>query len=173
MEIERKWLLNGFPNELKELKEVYIEQGYLSIIPEVRIRKYNDPKLNHTDYKLCIKSDGDLSRTEVETYIELNQYEELKKMINKPMISKIYKKYELENGLVLECSLVDADTKNSFYYAEIEFESEQAANSFILPFDALEVTFDKNYKMKNYWSKTRLKFNYERLLYGLFGKKKI
>ena len=38
-------------------------------------------------------------------------------------------------------------------FAEVEFESEDEANSFIpLSFMLEEVTYDKQYKMKNYWN---------------------
>lgn len=52
---------------------------------------------------------------------------------------------------------VDAGTEHEFYYGEIEFESEAAAEAFV-PGDFLgtEVTDDDAYKMKNYWSRTRL-----------------
>ena len=44
-----------------------------------------------------------------------------------------------------------------FIYAEIEFSSEEDAKNFKLPdfLDWEEVTYDENYKMKNYWNRTR------------------
>ena len=38
MEIERKFLVKKIP-DLTNLQAIYIEQGYLSFSPEVRIRK--------------------------------------------------------------------------------------------------------------------------------------
>ena len=156
MEIERKWILNGFPEGLKEIKEVWVKQTYLNINPEVRIRKYYEAATNHIDYKMCIKGDGDLSRIEVEKYITELEYNSLMSMTDKKPISKICKVYDLGYGLRLECSIVDEGTENEFYYAEVEFMSKDLANLFILPFDAVEVTNDKSYKMKNYWTRTRL-----------------
>ena len=44
----------------------------------------------------------------------------------------------------------------AFIYAEIEFESEEQARDYQFPIDdAIEVTDDSNYKMKNYWLRTR------------------
>lgn len=156
MEIERKWIINGFPTDLKEINNSQIEQGYLSINPEVRIRSNTYKNIDHADYKLCIKGNGNISRQEIQTYISKEQYEDIKVLINKPMITKEYRQYELEDHLILECSLVDNGTNNSFYYAEVEFESEEQAKNFTLPFYAKEVTYDNKYKMKNYWKRTRL-----------------
>ena len=156
MEIERKWILKGFPEGLKEIKELWMRQTYLNVNPEVRIRKKYEAANNSVDYKLSIKGDGDLSRIEVEKYIDESEYDSLMSMTNKKPISKTCKVYDLGYGLKLECSIVDEGTEDEFYYAEVEFKSEDLANSFILPFDAVEVTNDKSYKMKNYWARTRL-----------------
>ena len=39
MEIERKFLIDGFPSDLPLLKESEVEQGYLATAPVVRIRR--------------------------------------------------------------------------------------------------------------------------------------
>ena len=39
MEIERKWLIDGFPAGLPLLKEARVRQGYISTAPVVRIRE--------------------------------------------------------------------------------------------------------------------------------------
>ena len=111
----------------------------------------------YSDFKLTVKSEGYLSREEIETYISKTTFDKLAKMIDKPLVTKQYRKYELGNGLVLECSLVDEHLPSAFMYAEIEFKNEQEADMFI-PISCLgkEVTYDSEYKMKNYWSQTRL-----------------
>ena len=62
MEIERKWHMPHAP-ELPALTHTRMSQSYLSLTPEVRIRKYED--LMHgapNRYDLTIKSDGTLVR---------------------------------------------------------------------------------------------------------------
>ena len=62
MEIERKWMVNGWPEgegfpalPLKE--EFAMRQGYISVHPTVRIRE-EALKGGRTDYILCFKSGG-------------------------------------------------------------------------------------------------------------------
>ena len=70
MEIERKFLVKKIP-DLTNLQAIYIEQGYLSFSPEVRIRKKDEK------FYLTVKSDGDIVREEYEIEISQNTYEEL------------------------------------------------------------------------------------------------
>jgi CYTH domain-containing protein len=153
-EIERKFLIKEFP-DLEPLCEAHVEQSYISIDPEIRIRKRNNK--NRISYYISIKSDGQLSREETEFPISEEFYNASKIILDKPTIKKEYKTYCLDDVLVLECSHVDKGTENEFFYAEIEFESEEKANAFIPPsFLGEEVTYNSKYKMKNYWRRTRL-----------------
>ena len=151
LEIERKFRMNGFPEHLKCLRQVDIEQGYISVEPEIRIHKAVD-----RNYRLTVKGNGTLSRTEIKTGIEEQFYQDAVEFVGHPMICKDYRSYDLD-GYILEVCCVDAGTEHEFYYGEIEFESEAAAEAFV-PEDFLgtEVTDDDAYKMKNYWRRTRL-----------------
>ena len=154
MEIERKFLLNNFPNNLKCIETAMVSQGYISINPEVRIRsyEYNDDK----KFVLTIKGEGDLSRNEMEVCITEEAFKGISEIINKPLIEKDYRKYQLSDGLILECSHVDKGSASEFIYAEIEFENEEQAKEFIVPdFLEKEITDCPEYKMKNYWKRTR------------------
>lgn len=156
LEIERKFRMNGFPEHLKCLRQVDIEQGYISVEPEIRIHKAVDRSTGKTNYRLTVKGNGTLSRTEIKTGIEEQFYQEVVEFVGYPMICKDYRCYELE-GHILEVCCVDAGTEHEFYYGEIEFESEAAAEAFVPgEFLGTEVTDDDTYKMKNYWSRTRL-----------------
>lgn len=155
LEIERKFLVQGFPKDLELLREVEIEQGYLSILPEVRIHKAVEKESGKTDFRLTVKGDGDLVRTELKTDISETFFWESVKLLGKRMIRKNFREYRF-GELVLEVSHVDFDTSDAFFYAEIEFPNEEEAKNFI-PTDYLakEITFDETYKMKNYWKRTR------------------
>ena len=163
MEIERKWLISGFPTGLELAEEADSWQGYLSIEPEVRIRKKN--KQGEIICYLCIKSDGTLARTEVELPISQEQFEELLAMIPYELIHKHQRKMKLPGNLLMECNQVDQGRETSFYYAEVEFSSVEEAEKFVFPVEIFdkkisgnvqEVTEDKTCKMKNYWKRTRL-----------------
>lgn len=159
VEIERKFLLKHFPTNLLLVKEVICQQAYLSVDPEVRIRKeevdYGD--LRYIKHFITVKSDGNMIRKEVEIEISAEEFSALLDMISHIYITKHVKVFELPNGLKLECSQVDKGMDTEFLYAEVEFHDENAAEKFeMLPEFVKEVTADSSYKMKNYWKRTRL-----------------
>lgn len=155
MEIERRFLVKGFPKQ-QPMKCAHVEQGYLSVGEiEVRIRRTVDEVA--TSYKLCFKSEGTLSREEVEFEIEKAQYEALLALLSGEMIEKDYRVYAL-GDYQLEVCQVDAGTPRAYYYAEVEFEDEQQALAFdsrCIPGLLKEVTYDQSYNMKRYWQATR------------------
>ena len=172
-EIERKWIINAdvlryLMKDDKFLLSDYriITQGYLSIEPEIRIRRDFYPNINITKYFLSYKSSGTLSRDEYEVEINKDDYMYLygildaRKNMESKLIYKEYYNYKMEElwGIEFEISNVD---NNELTYLEIEFKNEEAANNFKIP-DALnefiikEVTNDASYKMKNYWKTTRI-----------------
>ena len=158
IEIERKWLLEqGVPEDLTLMDKYDIYQGYISTKPEVRIRK-NVYKDGLKTYMLEFKSDGKLKRTEVQIPIREQEFKQLLEVANikeKELIHKKYRAYKYSDK-VIEVSSVDEGTENHFIYAEIEFPTATAARGFKAP-DWLgkEVTNEINYKMKNYWVRTR------------------
>lgn len=157
-EIERKFLIDRFPEELPLIKEAVIFQSYISVNPEIRIREYIEESTiyNHFGYRLTIKTDGELTREEVQWEILPELYFELLKDVKGKPIFKQYRTYRLPDGHILECSIVDAGTENEFMYAEIEFEGELEARKFTPPsYLGKEITFYPEYKMKNYWKRTR------------------
>lgn len=151
METERKFLLASFPEGLTVTEESAVYQYFLSVEPYVRIREKQ--RNGRSSYKLTVKGDGALSREEVELDLDADKFSRLKALCDKKPVEKIFKAYRLPDGHILECSLVDRD----FYYAEVEFESESEAAAFVPTFDFLrETTYEKNFKMNEYWKATRL-----------------
>lgn len=151
MEIERKWLLKNIPN-VDYADHATITQAYVAIAPvEVRIRKRLD---SFWPCKITFKTKGTLCRQEIETEIPKEVYDRLTDVIAKPPIYKDYYTFLIDNYKV-EVSKVD----NTFVYAEVEFDSIEAANAYEFPFPDLviqEVTEDPSYKMAAYWERTRL-----------------
>ena len=156
MEIERKFLLESFPTDLPLKEEKAVYQAYLSIDPEVRIRR-NMVDGQDAMHFLAIKSNGDLVRQEVEIPITAEHFYVLAEMVTQPFITKEFRIYQLPGGLELECSHVDKGRETEFMYAEVEFPNVQAAEDFEpLPCFTAEVTKDSSYKMKNFWKRTRI-----------------
>lgn len=157
LEIERKFLMKEFPSDLELIREVDIWQGYVSIEPEVRIHRAKDRNTGIENFRLTIKGDGMLTRTEIKTDIDTDFYRESLGLMSGEVIYKDYRSYRL-GDYILEVCHVDPGRDSEFIYAEIEFESEEAANKFIKPdFLGEEVTNDHQYKMKHYWRRTRFK----------------
>ena len=149
MEIERKFKLIEFP-DLPQVAFLDQWQGYLATDPEVRIRRTENHTAGTETFILCIKSVGDLVRHEVETDITREQFEELASMLAYPLIHKELHAYRLPDGHIIECSKVD---EGAFSYAEVEFDSVEEANAWTPP-DWLgrEMTYEKGFKMRQYWS---------------------
>ena len=149
MEIERKFLISGFPEGLPLLGEAVLEQGYLCTDPVVRIRSKEQD--GRTTYRLCFKGEGRLVRQETELDLTAEQFAELQNLLRAPMVRKDFRVYALPGGERLECSLVDG----AFFYAEVEFPTVEAAHAFAPPaFLGREVTEEEGFSMSDYW-KTR------------------
>ena len=103
MEIERKWMVNGWPEQPLPLKEEFaMRQGYISVRPTVRIRE-EALTGGETKYILCFKSGSGLAREEIEREIDKELFTRLEeKIIGKPLIPKLRRSYQLPDGMVLE-----------------------------------------------------------------------
>ena len=102
MEIERKWMVNGWPEQPLPLKEEFaMRQGYISVRPTVRIRE-EAMTGGETKYILCFKSGSGLAREEIEREIDKELFTRLEeKIIGKPLIPKLRRSYQLPDGMVL------------------------------------------------------------------------
>lgn len=170
LEIERKWMVQGEPPiECKLLYTQIQRQGYISTDPTVRIREENTTVSNTTnkpikdEFILCFKSHGLLTRKEIEIEIEKEKFLELEDLIGLPLISKTRNTYELKYGHHLEVNHVDEGLPTEFWYAEIEFSSEDEANNFnpkdvdLQDYLNNDVTTQKDQSMAAYWNTTRIK----------------
>lgn len=201
MEIERKWMVQGWPEGYVLLKEEEMRQGYISVKPTVRIREEkllltsDSVRQQHTkaqqmsensaqgvvtscadtpvdlgavrvplkdEFILCFKSKGRLSRKEIEFPIEEARFRELEDLIGLPLIPKLRRTYQLPDGHQLEVNHVDEGAPTEFWYAEIEFGSEDEARAFDPASVGLgayltdDVTEQPGQSMGAYWAATRL-----------------
>ena len=159
MEIERKWLVTGWP-EGRAPETVYdMDQGYISVRPTVRIRR--ESAGGGTQYILCFKGKGGLSREEIETPIDAALFSRLCALIGCPLIHKERRDYPLGGGLTLEVNSVDKGAPTAFFYAEVEFSTEEAARAWspadagLAGYLADEVTARSGVSMGAYWERTR------------------
>lgn len=161
MEIERKWMVTGWPEGLPLEEEFFMQQGYISVRPTVRIRE-EALTGGKTEWILCFKSGGGLAREEIERPIDRELFEELAaKIIAKPLIPKLRRSYRLADGCLLEVNHVDEGQPGEFWYAEIEYPTIEAAEGWapgalgLGEYLADEVTGQPGQSMGEYWERTR------------------
>ena len=85
-------------------------------------------------------------------------FRRLEALTGQPPITKELRLYALSEGLTLEVSCVDKGLPTEFYYAEVEFDSVEAAKAFTpLPEYGLgeEMTETAGFSMSHYWQTTR------------------
>ena len=162
MEIERKWMVKGWPEGLPLREEFAMRQGYISVRPTVRIRE-EALTGGRTDYILCFKSGGGLAREEIERSIDKELFDDLEyKIIAKPLIPKLRRSYTLPDGSVLEVNHVDEGQPTEFWYAEVEYKTEAQALAWdpaavgLGDYLSDECTGKPGSSMGDYWQQTRL-----------------
>lgn len=94
MEIERKWMVGGWPAGLPLIKEQFMRQGYITVHPTVRIREEQNrvPALDgktaadETNYIVCFKTGQGIVRKETEVSVSKEKFAELEDQIGLPLI---------------------------------------------------------------------------------------
>lgn len=150
MEIERKYTIKELPANLDSYPCHLIEQAYLNTKPVVRIRKEDN------DYYLTYKGSGMMAREEYNLPLNEESYYHLREKADGIVITK--KRYVLpladfqpdnQNKLFIELDIFEGKLA-PLIIAEIEFPTEEMANSFIPPeIFAEDVTFDPKYHNSN------------------------
>ena len=125
MEIERKYLLKKLPDNLDTYRHRHLEQGYLCTAPVVRIRKDDDR------YELTYKSGGMMVRQEYNLLLTKDSYEHLKKKVDGRLNTKKRYMIPYEKNMI-ELDVFENDLA-PLVLAEVEFETEEEANSFTPP----------------------------------------
>ena len=141
MEIERKFLVKEMP-DLNQYSFHCMEQGYLNTDPVVRVRKEDNT------YYLTYKGKGLLAREEYNLPLNEEGYYHLVEKADGVIIRKKrylipYEKYTIELDVFEE-------PYEDLVIAEVEFESEEEAESFCPPdWFGEDVTYDRRYHNSN------------------------
>ena len=138
MEIERKFLINNFPDNLSSYNYHIIEQAYLCTNPVVRVRKQDE------EFYLTYKGRGFLSREEYNLPLDALSYQHLLEKADGNVITK--KRYLIPfKKHTIELDVFDGKFQG-LIIAEVEFSTEDEANSFIKPdWFSEEVTYESKY----------------------------
>ena len=126
MEIERKYLIDEIPFDLKDYSCKVIEQGYLNTDPVVRVRRSNDK------YILTYKGSGLMVREEYNLPLTKESYEHLLEKADGTVITKTRYRIPEKNGLTIELDVFHGRYEG-LLLAEVEFATEEEANSYCPP----------------------------------------
>ena len=141
MEIERKFLISkeNLPADLNSYPHHRLEQGYLSTAPVVRIRKEDD------NYYLTYKSKGLMTREEYNLPLNEESFTHLKEKIDGLLIQKRRYLIPLAEKYTIELDVFEGALA-PLVLAEVEFETEEEANTFVTPeWFGEDVTFSTKY----------------------------
>lgn len=139
MEIERKYLIEQLPEDYLSYPCHQIEQGYLSTHPVVRIRKQDDK------YYLTYKSGGLMVREEYNLPLTQQSYYHLREKADGFLITKKRYLIPYDDKLTIELDVFEGKHKG-LVMAEVEFDTEAAANAFTPPdWFGEDVTFSSMY----------------------------
>ena len=148
LEIEKKWVIDKdkIPYDLSKADCFDIVQTYINYLPEIRVRQitYKGDTWYMMALKRWVNSDA-LVREESDFYITKEEYENT---VGKGLDNTIYKKrYQFEvDDLTYAVDIFEGELEG-LAYLEIEFESEELANSFETPdWIIKDVTNDRRFK---------------------------
>lgn len=143
MEIERKYLIRRLPENLSQYQCKKIAQGYICTNPVVRIRKSDDK------YYLTYKGKGLMAREEYNLPLTQEGYEHMLPKIDGRLIEKSRYLIPLDGKLTAELDIFEGDLA-PLIIVEVEFDSLDAANSFIPPeWFGEDVTESRKYHNSN------------------------
>lgn len=150
VEIEKKYRVIKLPEDIEKYKKIEIEQSYLNhgSKPTLRLRKYNEDEyiLSYKARKNEYKDDLSIC-DEVELPLSKESYEHLRNKIDGRTIYKTRYVIPLDDGLKVEIDKFK-DFFDGVCFAEIEFKSEEQANSYKIP-DWLGEDISNQKRVKN------------------------
>lgn len=156
LEIERKFLLPEFPNalvedaKLKVLFEQRIEQTYLAIDEnqELRVRRIVDLASGDVTYTHTFKLGNGMLREEIEYSISESIYGQVINAFGFVPLTKNRITAEWD-GRVIE---IDTYDQIELSVLEVEFDSEEAANTFQAPdWFGNDISSERQYSNKKVW----------------------
>lgn len=127
-QIERKFLIKEIPDNLDNYESVEIFQGYLSMEPEVRVRKADEKCI------MTIKQgkEGRFIREKQELEISLLAFEDFLNYIQTDRIHK--RRYIIPLTEQLKVELDEyKEQHDGLYIAKVKFPSKEMAESFEIP----------------------------------------
>lgn len=139
MEIERKYLIDTLPFNLKDYPCHQIEQAYLNTEPVVRIRRQDD------SYYLTYKSKGLMAREEYNLPLNEASYNHLLEKADGNILTKTRYKIPFGDHLIIEIDVFHGKF-SGLILAEVEFPNLEEGENFQPPeYFGKDVTFSTEY----------------------------
>lgn len=152
LEIERKFLLYGFPHELPRatIYRTEIRQAYMQITDNFESRVRQVRYENCCDYFITHKFNTTDKKVRYEDEMEINS-ELGNKLLNEFSDKSIFKyRYKFtHNSNLQHTHYVDYYPDFDLYIMEIEFRTKEEAEKYQPPVDCKEVTGSELFKNKN------------------------
>ena len=143
VEIERKFLVTGLPDDVDRHPARPVRQGYLAVEPggsEVRVRLIGDATV------LTVKRGEGRTRIEEEVPIARDAFDRLWPLTEGRRVEKLRHVMPAGGVLVLELDVYEGDLAG-LVVAEVEFATEADADAWAPPpWLGAEVTHDERYK---------------------------
>ena len=135
LEIERKFTVKKLPDDLDNYEVHIIEQGYLSVVPAIRVRRQDENYYMtykcHKDFAgmLSETSDGDIGKVEYNMPLDKASYDHLVEKADGNVIRKKRYVIPIQNGLNVELDIFDKPFEGRVL-AEVEFPDEETAAAY-------------------------------------------
>ena len=127
VEIERKFTVKELPADLDSYPYHVIEQGYLNVIPAIRVRREDENY--YMTYKNRDLAEGEIGQTEYNLPLDKESYDHLITKADGNVIRKKRYLIPIEDGLKIELDIFEAPFEGTII-AEVEFPSEEAAKAY-------------------------------------------
>lgn len=161
MAIIRKWLIPSIEELTHKFflnKVIVYRQAFLCTDPEAFLSEAYYEGFNEYVHKFTMQDKHDLNRLRVEKVLTIREFTSMAEMGKLSYDQFIHEEiYEfLWNAYILHVHEVDSELPTHFNYLEIEFHSEAEALTFNIPdIFGEEITDNSDYRMVNYWARTR------------------
>ncbi len=135
VEIERKFTVREMPENLEQYEVHVIEQGYLSVVPAIRVRRQDDKYyMTYKSHKgfggnLPEGEAGDIGKTEYNMPLDKASYDHLVEKADGNVIRKKRYVIPIDGGLNIELDVFEAPFEGRVL-AEVEFPNEETAAAY-------------------------------------------
>ncbi|WP_458119033.1 CYTH domain-containing protein [Paenibacillus sp. Z6-24] len=156
-EIERKYLLTSYPDDLDITRTQEIDQTYLASTENESLRVRRLLSNNEETFTMTHKAGRGISRDETEFYIGRDMYEQLTERLQVTPLKKTRHKVRLD-GHTYDMDIYHNTAQEGLMTIEIEFDSEDEFHAYEAPdWFGEDVTEQEQYLNSRLWQEIQQK----------------